>query len=337
MKFVTVLMPVYNCEAYVTEAVESILNQTYDNYELIIVNDCSKDNTLEIINELAARDERIRVVSNEINSGVAASLNRGLELAKGDYILRMDGDDIAVSNRIELQVAFMEAHPEIALSGGGFRYILDGVLQPEEYYLPENHADLRFGLLFKSQFAHPTVIMRAGLVAEGFRYDEAYRAEDYELWGRIAERHQIANQHEILLHYRLLENSATQKYAEGNQIEKGAIQTANFKRLGIDLKTYNNLLQGAESLEQLQDWEKAINQALTHSEFAGKVSGLMVKGLLSELYNATSNRMRKPINVDTRFNRVFAEAIKANSWPKTHSLKSYLKVFGKYLQYALKK
>ena len=113
---ISVIMSVYNGEEYVAEAVESILNQTFSDFELIVIDDCSTDTTGEILKRLAERDERVKVHPNEVNLRLPSSLNKAISLARGRYIARMDADDIALPERLERQYAFMEAHPNVALS-----------------------------------------------------------------------------------------------------------------------------------------------------------------------------------------------------------------------------
>ena len=112
---VTVLMPVYNCEKYLRESIESILNQTFKDFEFLIINDGSSDKSAEIVESY--NDNRINFVQNEKNIGLAASLNRGLDIAKGEYIARMDADDISLPERLEKQVRFMETNPQIGICG----------------------------------------------------------------------------------------------------------------------------------------------------------------------------------------------------------------------------
>ena len=115
MPRVSVILPAYNAEAYLKEAIDSILNQTFPDFQLIVINDCSTDGTEEIIRQYA--DPRLVPVKNEKNLGIAATLNRGLSLAQGDYIARMDADDISLPHRLERQVAYLDAHPDIAVLG----------------------------------------------------------------------------------------------------------------------------------------------------------------------------------------------------------------------------
>lgn len=128
---VTVLMPAYNAEKYIETAIESILNQTYKDFEFIIVNDCSTDSTLDIIERYAKQDKRIKIISNKENQKIAQTLNNGLKEAKGKYIARLDADDWSYPERLEKQVNFMEENPDVVLSSGNME-ICDGELKEEE-------------------------------------------------------------------------------------------------------------------------------------------------------------------------------------------------------------
>jgi glycosyltransferase involved in cell wall biosynthesis len=196
---VTVLMPVYNGEKYLKEAIESILDQTYQNLDFLIMNDGSTDNSLSIIESY--EDPRIRVITNETNLKLIATLNKGLQLAKGKYVARMDCDDISVSNRIEKQIEFMENNPEVGICGAWVTTIGEKTGYVWKYDL--EYDDIKATLLFKSAFAHPTVMMRTSLLREhNLYYDENFvHAEDYEFWQRCSNSFPVRNIPLILLRY----------------------------------------------------------------------------------------------------------------------------------------
>ena len=196
---ISVLMPAYNSEQYVAEAIESILNQTFADFEFIIINDGSKDNTAKIIQEYAKKDARIKFVNHTKNKGLIGVLNEGLDLARGEYIARMDSDDISLSMRFEKQVAYMDAHPECGVLGTWFQTFgnaTNTVRHPERIRLLNILADQHVG--------HPTVMMRKSVLDKyGFRYDPNYKhAEDFELLSRMVMVTEIHNLPEILLRYR---------------------------------------------------------------------------------------------------------------------------------------
>ncbi|MEM8520126.1 glycosyltransferase family 2 protein [Flavobacterium sp. PL12] len=199
--FISVLMPVYNCELYIKEAVESILNQTYTNFELLLIDDCSNDTTLQICKSF--QDERIVIIEKEKNTGYTNSLNYGLAIAKGKYIARMDGDDISLPDRFEKQFAFMEANEDVVVCGTSFSIIGSNKL----IRVPETHNEIKVGLLKECKIGHPAVMLRKS-VLDNYRitYDKLMEpAEDYDLWVRLSIIGKLHNLQECLLNYRIHE------------------------------------------------------------------------------------------------------------------------------------
>lgn len=213
MPKVSVVMPAYNAGKYIREAIESVLDQTFTDFEFIIINDGSTDCTKDIIMEYD--DPRIVILENEKNSGVVVTLNKGLDAAKGEYIARMDADDIAVPKRLTIQTEYMDKHPEIGVLGTGIRVF--GVdIEPYDRVFTTNPNQLKSELIFSSCVAHPTVMIRkAVLDSEHFRYDKNYAgAEDYVLWWGISQKAKIATVPNILHYYRIHRNQITQDKSE---------------------------------------------------------------------------------------------------------------------------
>lgn len=197
---VSIVIPVYNAEPYLAESIRSVLAQIWTDYEVIIVDDCSTDRSPEIARSFG--DPRIRYFRNERNQGVAASRNRGIRLARGEFVAQMDQDDIARPYRIAAQVAFLRGHPEVGMCGGDIIKFF-----PNSRHLirfPREHEEIRVTQLFHSGFAHPTVMSRrAVLLGNGLFYDETCRnLEDYELWCKLVEKTRVANLGQVLLEYR---------------------------------------------------------------------------------------------------------------------------------------
>lgn len=210
---VSVVMPVYNGEKYLKEAIDSILNQTYTDFEFIIINDGSQDKTKDII--FSYSDRRIVYLENEVNKGIVVTLNRGIDASKGKYIARFDADDIADSTRLEKQVLYMESHEDVCVLGTGMKIFGKNVMtQTRAFAINSNK--LKSELLFSSCIAHPTVIIRKKTLDENkFKYDVNFAgAEDYHLWWRMANVGKIAMIDEPLHYYRIHENQITQKYTE---------------------------------------------------------------------------------------------------------------------------
>lgn len=180
---VTVLMSVYNGEKYLREAIESILNQTFTDFEFIIINDGSTDSSRSIIQSY--NDSRIRLIDNERNIGLTSSLNNGIDLANGEYIARMDADDISLPERFEKQIEYMDANPDIAVCGG-WAYVIDKENKLLYEAKMETSKDLLFANLFLgNQLVHASAIIRASILKIN-KYSTKFKsAQDYNLWFRL--------------------------------------------------------------------------------------------------------------------------------------------------------
>jgi hypothetical protein len=230
MPKVTVLMAVYNGDRYLREAIESILGQSFQDFEFLIVNDGSTDSSREVI--LSYDDPRIRLIDNEKNLGQTRSLNRGLELAKGKFIARQDADDISAPQRLARQTAFLESQPEVALAGTWYQEVDASGTLIAERQLPSTWTEIRWWLLFFCPFVHSSVMFRKSMVLDRIgQYDEtlAY-SQDYDLWLRIARVLPVANLEEYLVKFRLNPWSMTMTY--GRRAQEGhCIRVANIERL----------------------------------------------------------------------------------------------------------
>lgn len=202
---VTVLMPVYNAEKYLAEAIESILAQTFTAFEFLIVDDASTDGSAGIIQEY--NDPRIRYVRNEKNLGISATLNRGIELSATEWIARMDADDISYPTRLEKQLRHTETVAGCALVSCWTRVITEDKkqLRTERY----NSKFYYYNLTFECWIYHPTVVFRKSAVMDVGMYSVPY-AEDYELFWQLLRKYQICNLPEVLLDYRVTANSLHQ-------------------------------------------------------------------------------------------------------------------------------
>jgi glycosyltransferase involved in cell wall biosynthesis len=199
----SVLLPVYNGGAFLQLAIESILNQDERDFEFLLIDDCSTDQSAKIIRHYAESDGRIRPVFHRENAGLAATLNEGLREARSDLIVRMDQDDVALAKRIGTQVEFMSERPEIAVAGSfvyhmGLRPADDRLVQ-----LPIKHEEIVRTLDRENCIYHPSVILRRERILSLGGYRAEFRnSEDYDLWLRVAKVYQLANIPEPLLRYR---------------------------------------------------------------------------------------------------------------------------------------
>lgn len=214
---VSVVMAVYNGAPFIEESVGNILAQKFTDFELIVVDDGSTDRSVELLRTFG--DRRIRIVQNERNRGLAASLNRGIALACGEYIARHDVDDRSAPDRFAKQVAFLHAHPEVVLLGTGFSSIDANGKVLERIELPTRHHDILWHMCWYCPFAHTSVMWRRADVSERFGgYDESLEySEDFDLWRRISASAPVANLPEALVDVRIHDTSMTATYEERAQ------------------------------------------------------------------------------------------------------------------------
>jgi glycosyltransferase involved in cell wall biosynthesis len=184
---VSVIMPVYNASSYLKESIDSILEQTYTNFELLAINDGSTDDSDKLLEHYAKLDPRIKIVTHKKNMRLVATLNEGLNLAKGEYIARMDSDDISFPKRFELQVAVLQKEPQIVLVAGAFEVIdEDGEFMYREV-MPVNDRDIKRVMLLRNVFAHGSVMFRKSAIEQVGPYrDDCGPTEDFELWSRLS-------------------------------------------------------------------------------------------------------------------------------------------------------
>lgn len=229
---ISVIMSVYNGESYLKEAVESVINQTFKNWELIIINDCSTDSTGEILADYAVKDERIKVHTNEVNLKLPSSLNKAISLSEGKYIARMDADDISLPDRLEKQFKFMEENGDVALSSCRFLTLKNGVYAPGGAGARCDFAAIKALLLVTNPILHPGVIAKAEVMKE-LKYDTSLTCtEDLELWTRFAlNNYKIQILPEVLLIYRLHDKQITSTTLERQHSEVLKIQQNYYSSL----------------------------------------------------------------------------------------------------------
>lgn len=204
---ITVLMPVYNGEQFLPETIESVQAQTCTDWEFLILDDGSTDRSAEIVRQYAEKDDRIRFVQNEHNMGVARTLNRGLSLARGAYIARVDADDPLYRTRLAAQSAFLDAHPEVGVLGSGSVWE-----RPDTTFIhfpgAASDAQIKADFPFENRLAHSTLMIRKSVLDEtGMQYDPNYKLEDYELWTRLARHTQFAVLRQPLIKHREYDGS----------------------------------------------------------------------------------------------------------------------------------
>ncbi len=279
--YITVIMPVYNAEKYVHEAIESILNQTYVDFEFLIFNDCSTDSSKQIIQSF--NDPRIRLIDSAVNTGYVKHLNDGLELAKGKYIARMDADDISRPDRFQKQVDFLDGHEEVGVCGTYIEFVgtKKGVVD-----FPIAHRDIiTHFLLHGNGMAHPSVMLRKSVLDQhDILYNRALEpAEDYDLWDRISIHAQLYNMPEVMLHYRVHDTNESVVKKDKQDLAVRSIREKIISRW-IDNKAGRVLGMLSHSLTKEFIGEKDL---ITFSLFTSKV-------LNSSIFN--SNTLRKVLS-----------------------------------------
>jgi glycosyltransferase involved in cell wall biosynthesis len=237
----SVLMSVYNDSKYIKEAINSILNQTYQDFEIVIMNDGSNDNTEEII--LNYNHPKIKYFASSENKGLAVRLNEGIQYCRGNYIARMDADDISLPNRFELQLQFLKTNEEYVLVGSAYYKIVDKENKVIRKQVSE-YSKLKTKLLFGNNIAHPSVMFNKKIwLQSNCLYDETFRyAQDYELWTRLILNYKIANLKEPLIFYRRYEGVSSE--------EKIAISTFNFMKAQSQ---YIKSVFGIKDIEKTRD------------------------------------------------------------------------------------
>jgi glycosyltransferase involved in cell wall biosynthesis len=229
---VTVLMLAYNAEKFVGESIESILNQTFTDFEFVIVYDESPDNTDAILKSYAEKDSRIRLVKNRYSKGIPGASNTGLEEAKGEYIARMDSDDISLPTRLEKEVRFLDEHPEFGVVGSWVELI--GQNKGTVWKLQTDPEFIKATMLFYGAIANPTSVIRKSILD---KYKFTYKdvpAEDFDLFVRLSEVTKLTNLPEILFHYRTHEVNTHKVISTKLRDSANAILKYQFSKLVPD-------------------------------------------------------------------------------------------------------
>jgi glycosyltransferase involved in cell wall biosynthesis len=221
----SVILPVYNAEQYLGAAIESILEQTFTDFELLLIDDGSTDGSLEIIRRYARVDERVRSMSRR-NHGLVHTLNEGIASARAEYVARMDADDISKRDRFEKQVTFLDANPHCVALGTNFILTDEAGQELITWRCFINDLVIRHALPVESCIPHPTVMFRKSAVTEAGGYREQYpAAEDYDLWRRLVHLGELTNLAEPLLYKREADRTVSRSHAALQRSSADRIRT----------------------------------------------------------------------------------------------------------------
>lgn len=313
---ISVILPVYNGGKHLSEAIESILSQTFKEFELIVIDDGSTDQTLSILHDYQIKDTRISVISRE-NKGLIETLNEGVDFARGEWIARMDADDIALPHRFERQLEWLkETHADIC-SSWVQRF---GSWDKRVVRLRQTDAAIKMEMLFCSPFVHPAVIMRTNL-ARQLRYDKAWKhAEDYDLWERAAETGcKMTNVPEVLLLYRVhdlqVSSVASVEQHKLTQKIRRRYWAHFFIRMNIDSGIIDQVLGVSDTSKRMVDMDLvdiALIELLKSSE--GEVREVILDHAIRIYYKVAANcpniisrwrALNKVVGVQSTFLTVF--------------------------------
>ncbi len=230
----SIIMPLYNSERFIGQAIQSLLTQSFKEFELIIIDDASSDGSLDIVKEF--KDGRIRILINEKNQGISFTRNKGLNVARGRFIAPFDSDDVAMPDKFAKQVRFLGSHPGYGMIGSWAQLIdHDGNFLKKRWKLPAKPKAIPAILLFRNYFCHSSIIMRREAIPIGGYDDRLQIGEDYKMWIEIARKWKVWNLSDYLLHYRVHPESMTGKNEAAVNRYDMRIYREGFGPLGIDL------------------------------------------------------------------------------------------------------
>lgn len=231
---VSVIMPVYNGLPYLKKALESVLNQSYSKLEFIIYDDASKDNSWQIIKKFQTKDKRIRLFQNKKNLGLGITLNKAIKKAKGEYVARMDADDIMVSERLEKQVKFLEKNPQIVVVGSWMKEINEKGEIIGKRKLPVEHKQIYQMMYYLMGLQHPSAMFNLNLIPANFKwYQEKKYIEDLDMFFRLLKYGQFANLSQYLMFYRIHAKNISLKnlkktFMRARKVRNKAIRQYNY-------------------------------------------------------------------------------------------------------------
>ena len=290
--YVSVLMPCYNAEKHLEEAISSILNQTYTDFEIVAIDDCSSDQTLEILHRFAEIDKRIKVYKNDENLKLVKTLNKGVNLCKGKYIARMDSDDIALPQRLEKEVQYLDEHNDYGIVSTQFSTFYDSPEKLYPYTNPTEFEELQSYLLFKSGICHPASMIRKTVFTDlGLQFEEQYlHVEDYAFWSKALYKTKLGNiGGESLLLYRVHPSQVSSMYEDLQRQNKKSVFKIHCQQLGLNysdeaLDIYASVAEANpthSSFEYLNKCEQFMKALITKNETEPFCSSVFLNNMLA--------------------------------------------------------
>lgn len=237
---VSVIMPVYNGERYISNAIESILQQTYNNLELILIDDCGYDDSMLIAQKYEKKDKRVKILRNKKNMGISYSRNVGLDNSQGKYIAIMDDDDYSLKNRLECQVEFLEKHEDVGVVGGKTQWIdEEGKIIRAEIEMPQNYSYIKMMFLFYNIFNNSETLFRRELIEQyNIRYENnLYGLEDFKFWIQMSKCTNITTIEDVVLQYRVSNSNETSRVKRFNAERRRGI-FSELQRYSIEMSGF---------------------------------------------------------------------------------------------------
>lgn len=292
---ISVIMSAYNVEKYLAESIESILSQTYRNFEFIITDDRSTDSTYKIMSRYT--DKRMKVIKNNENKGLTKNLNTMIHQSKGKYIARMDGDDISLKDRLKNQFEYMQANPETAVVGGQGILINESGEEISKVLVPIGHESILSRIFVMNQFFHPAMLIRKKALEKVHFYDEKYlKSQDYNLiFKLISEGYKVANLNEVVLKYRIHSESISQfSQSEQDYYASKAIKYGLKSILSID--STMTAIQEMRNFLYFDRESNSLKNAIISKHLVKRINKM-----LKVKFGLSNNELLNSTEIDKRF------------------------------------
>lgn len=312
MPIISVIMPVYNEGRYLKHAIDSILNQSFRDFEFVIIDDGSKENINKIINQYS--DQRIIYYKNNRNLGITKSLNIGLQKASGKYIARMDADDVAMPDRLKVQKKYLDDNPDIFLIGAMAEIIDENDNKQKSWEYPFNYYDIAYSMFFYNPIMHSTIFFRSSLIDNVGKYNENYKfAQDFEFYTRIIKLCKVENLRDYLLQYRCHKKSIS-FFTETQKEQRVLADEIRFnytRQYGIrnykEFETFNRIGNYHDN-----NWYKSLKFLKYHYKIYNNFIDTNNINLKSEksLFELFNNRNNKVINRIRQDNRLIYKLVR---------------------------